>query len=257
MGLFPLAAEKAQTQVCSPPQLMHVLNWRQTLRVWCWLWFHLFLPLCSSAFLIYFTFILLHYMHPWSYPKSSFEAKWSRNKLKKKKDFLKTLVSFQFSSFTESCPTLCDPMDCSTPGFPLHSNSCPLSQWCHPTISSSVVPFSSRLQSFPASGSLQMSRFFASGAQNIGASVSASVLPRNIQDWFPLEWAAWISLKSKGLSRVFSNPTVQKHQFGAQLSLQSQLSHPYMTTGKTIAWTRQTFVGKVMSRFWICYLGWS
>ena len=100
MGLFPLAAEKAQTQVCSPPQLMHVLNWRQTLRVWCWLWFHLFLPLCSSAFLIYFTFILLHYMHPWSYPKSSFEAKWSRNKLKKKKGLV------YFTYFVQRCKLL-------------------------------------------------------------------------------------------------------------------------------------------------------
>ena len=92
-------------------------------------------------------------------------------------------------------------------------NLCPLSQWCHPTISSSVVPFSSRLQSFPASGSFQMSQFFTSGGQSTGASVSKSVLPMNIPDWFPLGWAGWISLQSKGLSRVFSNTTVQKHQF--------------------------------------------
>ena len=98
--------------------------------------------------------------------------------------------------------------------------SCPLSRWCHPTISSSVVPFSSRLQSFPASGSFQMSQFFASGGQNIGVSASASVLPMNVQDWFHLGWASWISLQSKGLSGVFSNTAVQKHQFfGAQLSL--------------------------------------
>ena len=101
-------------------------------------------------------------------------------------------------------------------------NSCPLSQRCHPTISSSVIPFSSCLQSFAASGSFQMTQFFASGGQSIGVSASTSVLPMNIQDWFPLGWTGWISLPSKGLSRVFSNTTVQKHQFfGAQLSLWS------------------------------------
>ena len=93
------------------------------------------------------------------------------------------------------------------------SNSCPLNQWCHPTISSSVIPFSSGLQSFPASGSFLMSQFFTSGGQSIGVSASASVLPMNIQDWFPLGWTSLISLQSKGLSRVFSNTTVQKHQF--------------------------------------------
>ena len=103
-----------------------------------------------------------------------------------------------------------------------YSNSCPVSWWCHPTISSSVVPFSSHLQSFPASGTFQMSQFFESGGQSIRVSASASVLPTNIQDWFPLGWADWISLQSKGLSRVFSNTTVQKHQFfGIQLSLWS------------------------------------
>ena len=102
------------------------------------------------------------------------------------------------------------------------SNSCPLSQWCLPTISSSVIHFSSYLQSFPASGSFSMSQLFASDGQSIRVSASTSVLPMNIQDWFPLGWTGWISLQSKGLSRVFSNTTVQKHQFfGAQLSLQS------------------------------------
>ena len=105
-----------------------------------------------------------------------------------------------------------------TPG--AYSNSCPSSHWCHPTISVSVVPFSSCLQSFPASESFQMSQFFASGGQSIGDSVSASVLPTNIQDWFPLRLTGLISLQSKGLSRVFSNTTVQKHQFfSAQLYL--------------------------------------
>ena len=101
----------------------------------------------------------------------------------------------------------------------LCSDSCPLSQWCHPTISSSVIPFSCP-QSFPTSGSFSMSQFFASGGQGMRASALASVLPMNIQDWFPLGWTGWISLQSKGLSRVFSNITVQKHQFfSAQSSL--------------------------------------
>ena len=104
-------------------------------------------------------------------------------------------------------------LPCPSPTPGVYSNSCPLSWWCHPTISSSVVPFSSCLQSFPASGSFQMSQLFASGGQSIGVSASASVLPMNIQNWSPLEWTSWISLQSKGLSRIFSNTTVQKHQF--------------------------------------------
>ena len=109
---------------------------------------------------------------------------------------------------------------CPSSTLGVYSNSCPLNRWCHPTISSSVICFSSCLQSFPASGSFQMSQFFASGSQRIGVSASSSVLPMNIQDWFPLGWTGWISLQSKGLSRVFSNNTVQKHQFfSTQLSL--------------------------------------
>ena len=108
---------------------------------------------------------------------------------------------------------------CSSPTPGVYAHSWPLSRWCHPSISSSVVSFS-RLQSFPAPGSFQMSQFLASGGQSIGVSASTSVLPMNIQDWFPLGWTGWISLLSKGLSRVFSNTTVQKHQFiSAQLSL--------------------------------------
>ena len=104
----------------------------------------------------------------------------------------------------------------------VYSNSCPFSQWCHQAISSSVVPFSSCPQSLLASGSFPMSQLFTWGGQSIGVSASASVLPINIQDWFPLGWTGWISLQSKGLSRVFSNTTVQKHQFfGTQLSSQS------------------------------------
>ena len=103
----------------------------------------------------------------------------------------------------------------------LHSNSCPSSRWCHPTISSSVIPFSSCTQSLPESGSVPMSQLFTWGGQNIGVSASASVLPMNTQDWSPLGWTGWISLQSKGLS-VFSNTTVLKHQFfSAQLSSQS------------------------------------
>ena len=111
------------------------------------------------------------------------------------------------------------PCPSPTPG--VYPNSRPLSRWCHVTISSSVVPFSFCLQSFPTSGSFQMSLLFASGGQSIGASASTSVLPMNTQYWSPLEWTGWISLQPKGLSRVFSNTTVQKHQFfGAHLSLQ-------------------------------------
>ena len=110
------------------------------------------------------------------------------------------------------------PCPSPTPG--VSSNSCPSSWWCHSTISSSVVPFSSHPLSFPASGSFPMSQLFTWGGQNIGVSASASVFPMNIQDWFPLGRTGWISLQSKGLSRVFSKTTVQKHQFyGAQLCL--------------------------------------
>ena len=111
-------------------------------------------------------------------------------------------------------------LPCPSPTPGVYSNSCPLSRWRHPTISSSVVPFSSCPQSFPASGSFPRSQCFTSGGQSIGVSASASVLPMNIQDWSPLGWTGWISLQSKRLSRVFSNTTVQKHQFfGSQRSL--------------------------------------
>ena len=112
-------------------------------------------------------------------------------------------------------------LPCPSPTPGVHSNSCPLSRRCHPAISSSVVPFSSCPQSLPALGSFPMSQLFTWGGQSIGVSASASVLPMNTQDWFPLEWTGWISLQSKGLSRVFSNITVQKHQFfSTQLSSQ-------------------------------------
>ena len=111
---------------------------------------------------------------------------------------------------------------CPSPTLGVYPNSCPLSQWCHPTISSSVVPFSSCLQSFPVSGSFQVSQLFTSGGQSTGVSASASVLPLNTQNWSPLRWTRWISLESKGCSGVFSNTKVQKHQFfSTHLSLQS------------------------------------
>ena len=114
------------------------------------------------------------------------------------------------------------PCPSPTPG--VYSNSCPSSRWCHPTISSFVVPFSSCPQSLPALGSFPMSQLLTWGGQSLGVSASASVLPVNTQDWTPLGWTGWISLQSKGLSRVFSNTTVQKHPFfGAQLSLQSHI----------------------------------
>ena len=134
-------------------------------------------------------------------------------------------VDQSVSSVAQSCPTLCDLMNRSTPGLPsptpgVYSNPCPLSRWCHPTISSSVVPFSSCPQSLPAAGSFPMSQLFKWGGQITEVSASASVLPMNTQDWSPLGWTGWISLQSKGLSRVFSHTTVQKHQFfDAQLSL--------------------------------------
>ena len=111
-------------------------------------------------------------------------------------------------------------LPCPSPTPGVYSNSCPLSRWCHPTISSSVFPFFSCLQSFQSSGSFQMSQLFTLGGQSTGVSASASVLPMNIQDWFPSGWTGWISLQSKGISRVVPNTTVQKHQFfGIKLSL--------------------------------------
>ena len=130
-------------------------------------------------------------------------------------------------------------------------DSCPLSQWCYLTISSSATPFCFCLQSFLASGTFPVSRLFPSDGQSFGASASATVLPTNIQGWFPLGLTGLISLLSKGLSRVFSSTTVRKHQFfSAQPSLWSN-SHLYMTTGKTIALTIWTFAGKVMSLLFI------
>jgi len=135
---------------------------------------------------------------------------------------------------------------CPSPTSGVYSNSCPLSRCCHPTISSSVIPFSSCLQSFPASGSFQMSPFFTSRDQSIGVSASASLLPMNIQGWFPLGWTGWISLQSKGLSSLLQHHSSKASILRCSAFFIVQLSHPYMTTGKTIALTRWTFVGKVL-----------
>ena len=141
---------------------------------------------------------------------------------------------------------------CPSPIPGVHSDSRPSSQWCHPAISSSVVPFSSCPQSLPASESFPMSQLFARGSQSTGVSALASFLPKKSQGWSPSERTDWISLQPKGLSRVFSNTTVQKHQFfSAQPFFMVQHSHPYMTTGKIIALTVQTFVSKVMSLLFI------
>ena len=134
---------------------------------------------------------------------------------------------------------------CPSPTPRVHSDSHPVSQWCHPAVSSSVVPFSSCPQSLPASESFPMSQFFAWGGQSTGVSALASFSPKKSQDWSPSEWTGWISLQSKGLSWVFSSTTVQKHQCSAFFTV--QLSHPYITMGKTIALTRRTLVDKVMS----------
>ena len=128
-----------------------------------------------------------------------------------------------------------------------YSNSCPLSWWCHPTISSSVALFSPCLQSFPTSGSFLVGQFFSSGGQSIGVSASASVLPMNIQDWFPLGLTGCISSQSKGLLSLLQHHSSKASILWHSAFFTVQLSHPYMTTGKTIAFTRWTFVGKVMS----------
>ena len=171
------------------------------------------------------------------------------------------LPQMAISSVAQPCPTLCDLMNrstrppCSSPTPGVHSNPCPLSQWCHPTISSSVIPFS-HLQSFPESGSFQMSQFFASGGQSIGVSALASVIP--------MEYSGLISFRMDWLDPLAVQGTLksilQHHSSKASILRRSafftvQLSHPYMTTRETIAVTRQTFVDKVISLFLICYLG--
>ena len=153
----------------------------------------------------------------------------------------------QFSSIQFSCSIMSDSLwphesqharpPCPSPTPRVYPNPCPSSRWCHPSISSSVIPFSSCPQSFPASESFPMIQLLASGGQNIGVSASTSVLPMNTQDWSPLGWTSWISLQSKGLSRVFSNTTVQKHQFfGTHTSLWSNYHIHTWLLGKPHLW---------------------
>ena len=162
--------------------------------------------------------------------------------------------SVQFSSVLQSCLTLHNPMNCSTPGLPVHHQLPELTQIHAHRVGDALQPSHPLSSPFPPSPnpsqhqSFPMSQLIAWGGQSIGVSALASVFPTNTQDWSPLVWTGWISLQSKGLSRVFTNTTVQKHQFFcAQLSLQSS-SHPYMTTGKTIALTRQTFVDRLTGK---------
>ena len=159
----------------------------------------------------------------------------------------------RFSSVQISCSLMSDSethglqharLPCPSPTPRAYSNSCPLSQWCHPAISSSVVPFSSRLQSFPPSGFFPMSQFFTSGGQSNGVSASASVLPMNIQDLFPLEWTVWISLLSKTLKSLLQHHSSKASVLWHSAFFIVQLSHPYMTTWKTIALTRWIFLVK-------------
>ena len=158
------------------------------------------------------------------------------------------MIIVLFCSVTQLCPTLW-PMDCrlpcASPPPGVDSNPCLLSQWYHPTTSSSIAPFSSCLQSFPASEPFKMSQLFASGGQSVG--VSASVFPMNIQDWFLFRLTGWISLQSKGLQESSPTPQFEASILQRSAFTMVQLSHLYMTTGKSIALTRWTFVGKVTS----------
>ena len=212
----------------------------------CFKWILKYSPVIVDSFLFFLQF---HFMHFWTVYSSILKHKCLECSLDCRfyhyeRTFAHTLCPHLIFSFSQCCfshnRTLfpvqfshsivsesLQPhglqhtrLPCPSPAPGVCSNSCPSSQWCHPTFSSSVVPFSSNLQSFPASGSFPVSQLFTSGGQNIGVSASASVLPMNIHDWFPSGWTGLIFLQSKGLSRVFSNTTVQKHQFfGTQLSL--------------------------------------
>ena len=171
--------------------------------------------------------------------------------------FIESCYFNLFSSVQFSCSDMSDSLWphelqharplCPSPTPVVHPNPCPSSRWCHPTIPSSVVPFSSCPQSLPASGSFQISQLFTSGGQSIGVSASKSVLPMNTQDWSPLGWAGWISLQSKGLKSLLQHHSSKASILWRSAFFRVQLSHPYMTTGNTIALTRWTFVGKVMS----------
>ena len=170
-------------------------------------------------------------------------------------------IQFHFSSVAQSCPSVCNPKDCSTPGLPVHHHLLEFTQ-IHVHWVGDAIQLSHPLSSlFPPAFNLSqhqgLFKWINSSHEvaKVLESASASVLPKNTQDWSPLGWTGWISSLSKGLSRVFSNTTVQKHQFfGTQFFFIVQLSHPYMTIGKTIALTRRTFVGKVMSLLRFCQI---
>ena len=191
----------------------------------------------SQSLIFYFCFLLLPTAEGWGHPSAWVYIFWVATTNNDCRGFHRpasTLLQFSSVQFSRSVSDSLQPHEsqharppCPSPTPGVYSNSCPSSRWCHPTISSSVVPFSSRLQSFPAPGSFQMSELFASGSQSIGVAASASVLPMHIQDWSPLGWTGWMSLQSKGLSRVFSNTTIQKHQFFLALSL---LYSPVLTS---------------------------
>ena len=197
-----------------PPQIISLPIKKKRKKLWIEI-----LCLNGVHFSMYYFFIsLLLYLHS----SSSFRYSYL--------NFIDVSLQFSHSVMSNSLrphePQHARP-PCPSPTPGVHPNPCPLSQWCHPTISSSIVLFSSCSQSFPASGSFQISQPFASGGQSIGVSASTSGLPMNTQDWSPLGWTGWISLQSKGLSRIFFNTTVQKHQyFGTQPSSQSS-SHIY------------------------------
>ena len=173
-----------------------------------------------------------------------------RPKLKKVRQTTRLLSSLQFSSVAQLCPTLCDPKNCSMPALPVHhhlwvhSDSRPSSPWCHPAISSSVVPFSSCPQSLPASKSFPMSQLFAWGGQSTGVSVSTSFLPKKSQGWSPSEWSGWISLQSNGLSRVFSRPQFKSINSSALSFLYSSTLKSIHDYWKIIALTRWTLLVK-------------
>ena len=189
---------------------------------------------------------------PWWYSLTSFSVtRWVVN------DIL-GFCRIQFSSVKFSCSVVSDSLwphepqharpPCPSPTPGVYSNSCPSSRWCHPAISSSVIPFSSCSQSLPASWSFLMSQLFAWGGQSIGVSALASVLPMNTQDW-SLGWTGWVSLQSMGLSRVLQHHSSKASILQCSAFFTVQLSHPYTTTEKTIALTRRTFLGKVVSAF--------
>ena len=199
-----------------------------------WLWLQVgsgFSKTCVSPLvLILSRNVFIKRISFWNYDHWQFALEPPKSKIASEAALIKTIIQVKLSSVQFSRSVMSNslqpqglqharpPCPSTTPR--VYSNSCLLSWWCHPTISFSVIPFSSCLQSFPASMSFLVSQFFTSGGQSIGVSASTSVLPMNIQDWFPLGWTGWISFVSKGLSRVFSNTTVQKHQFfSAQLSL--------------------------------------